>query len=243
MSGHSKWAKVKHQKAANDPKKGQNFSKLANLIAVASREGKDIETNPKLRIAVEKAKEIGMPKENIEKAIKRGSGETNEEMNMEEVLYEAYGPEGSALLIKTITDNKNRTLNELRHLLSLFDSKLAQTGSVRWLFRETAVLEIPKKNWDENLALEVIEQGAEEIEESEDIIFVYCQPQKLNVLKNFINERLPQAEIKADLDFVSSQNLTIQEPETKEKIDSLYNALIEHSDVENVYMNVDFNEN
>jgi YebC/PmpR family DNA-binding regulatory protein len=240
MSGHSKWAKVKHQKAANDPKKGQNFSKLANLIAVASREGKDIETNPKLRIAVEKAKEIGMPKENIEKAIKRGSGETNEAMTVEEVLYEAYGPQGSALLIKTITDNKNRTLNELRHLLSLFDSKLAQTGSVRWLFREIAILEVPKKDWNENLALEVIEQGAEEIEEAEETIFIYCPPSKLNLLKNFISERLPQTEIKTDLGFLSSQNLIIQDPETKEKIDNLYNALIEHNDVENVYLNVDF---
>jgi len=240
MSGHSKWAKVKHQKAANDPKKGQNFSKLANLIAVASREGKDIETNPKLRIAVEKAKEIGMPKENIEKAIKRGSGETNEAMTVEEVLYEAYGPQGSALLIKTITDNKNRTLNELRHLLSLFDSKLAQTGSVRWLFREIAILEVPKKDWNENLALEVIEQGAEEIEETEETIFIYCPPSKLNLLKNFISERLPQTEIKTDLGFLSSQNLIIQDPETKEKIDNLYNALIEHNDVENVYLNVDF---
>ncbi|MBP8617903.1 MAG: YebC/PmpR family DNA-binding transcriptional regulator [Candidatus Pacebacteria bacterium] len=240
MSGHSKWAKVKHQKAANDPKKGQNFSKLANLIAVASREGKDIETNPKLRIAVEKAKEIGMPKENIEKAIKRGSGETNEAMTVEEVLYEAYGPQGSALLIKTITDNKNRTLNELRHLLSLFDSKLAQTGSVRWLFREIAILEVPKKDWNENLALEVIEQGAEEIEEAEETIFIYCSPSKLNLLKNFISERLPQTEIKTDLGFLSSQNLIIQDPETKEKIDNLYNALIEHNDVENVYLNVDF---
>ena len=240
MSGHSKWAKVKHQKAANDPKKGQNFSKLANLIAVASREGKDIETNPKLRIAVEKAKEIGMPKENIEKAIKRGSGETNEAMTVEEVLYEAYGPQGSALLIKTITDNKNRTLNELRHLLSLFDSKLAQTGSVRWLFREIAILEVPKKDWNENLALEIIEQGAEEIEETEETIFIYCPPSKLNLLKNFISEQLPQTEIKTDLGFLSSQNLIIQDPETKEKIDNLYNALIEHNDVENVYLNVDF---
>jgi len=144
MSGHSKWAKVKYQKAQKDPKRGQAFSKLSNLITVASRNGTDIETNPKLRLAVEKARELGMPKENIERAISRGSGNGTEGKQLEELMCEAYGPGGTAILIQAITDNKNRTLAELRHLLQNYDAKPANSGSVSYLFKETGRITLPK---------------------------------------------------------------------------------------------------
>ena len=118
MAGHSKWAKVKYQKAIKDPKRSKAFSKLSALITVAARDSGDIESNPKLRMAVDKAKEIGMPKENIEKAIKRGSGEIKEGEKLEEIMCEAYAPGGSALLIQAITNNKNRTIAEIKHIFT-----------------------------------------------------------------------------------------------------------------------------
>ncbi|MDD3548372.1 MAG: YebC/PmpR family DNA-binding transcriptional regulator [Candidatus Pacebacteria bacterium] len=238
MSGHSKWAKVKYQKAVNDPKKGKAFSKLSALISIAARDGKDIETNSKLRVAVEKAKELGMPKDNIEKAIKRGAGELKEEKNLEELFCEAYGPGGSALLIHAITDNKNRTLAELRHLLQTYESKMAETGSVRWMFKEVGVIFFPKTNWNDDFSLKIIEKGAEEIKEKEEEIIVYTSPQNLLPLKKFIEELLPDTQITAEFDFISQQPLILSEAD-KTQIEKLFEALEDHSDIEGVYSNVE----
>jgi len=135
MSGHSKWSKVKHQKAITDKRKGKLFSKLAKMITVAAHKGDDPETNPDLRMAIEKAKSANMPNENIEKAIQKGSGK-GEEGKLEEMNYEAYGPNATPLIIKTKTDNKNRTLAEIKSVLNSFDSKLAESGSVKYLFEK-----------------------------------------------------------------------------------------------------------
>lgn len=134
MSGHSKWSNIKHRKESVDKKKGKVFSKIARLLAVAAREkGGDPETNPKLRLVIEKAREVNMSKDNIERAVKKGAGQIAGEQ-IEEVTYEAYGPAGIALIIETITDNKNRTVSELKHVLSKFDGKIAEVGSVKYLF-------------------------------------------------------------------------------------------------------------
>jgi YebC/PmpR family DNA-binding regulatory protein len=144
MSGHSKWSKVKHIKAVTDVKKGKIFSKLARMISVAAKEkGGDPETNPKLRLAIERAKEFNMPKENIERAIKRGLGKT-EGITFEEFTYEAYGPNGIALIIEGITDNKNRTLSEIKHILTNYGGKLAEAGSVKYLFEKKNNEWLPK---------------------------------------------------------------------------------------------------
>jgi YebC/PmpR family DNA-binding regulatory protein len=238
MSGHSKWAKVKHQKAVADPKRGKAFSKLAALITVAAREGADIESSPKLRMAVDKAKEIGMPKENIEKAIKRGSGEENENKKLEEIICEAYAPGGSALLIQAITDNKNRTLAELRHLLQENQAKMAETGSVLWLFKETGKIILPKKVWNDNLSLEAIEHGAEEIQEEDKKIIIYTSPQKLSLMKSFFETSIDSSLIKTELDFISQQPIVISDKEIKEKLEKLFDKLDEHNDVEEIYSNI-----
>jgi len=237
MSGHSKWAKVKYQKAVKDPKKSKAFSKLTALITVAAREGNNIESNPKLRMAVDKAKEIGMPKENIEKAIKRGAGEDAEGKNLEEIMCEAYAPGGSALLIQAITDNKNRTLAELRHLLQQNQAKMAETGSVLWLFREMGKITVPKKFWNDNLSLEAIEKGAEEIKEENSQIIIYTTPQNLFAMKNLLAKFINDDTIKAELDFVSQQPITISDPEIKDKLEKLFDELDEHNDVEEIYSN------
>jgi len=237
MSGHSKWSKVKYQKAVKDPKRGKAFSKITALITVAAREGGDIETNPKLRIAVEKAKELGMPKENIERSIKRGAGEIDEGKKLEEIFCEAYGPGKSAILIQAITDNKNRTLAELRHLLQEHNAKMAETGSVRWMFKEVGKITLPKKLWNDDISLEAIEKGAEEIKEEKEKIIIYTKPQDLASIKNFLEKRINQDVIKTEFDFISQQPITITDEEVKTKLENLFNALDEHNDVEEIYSN------
>jgi len=240
MSGHSKWAKVKYQKAAKDPKKGKAFSKLTNLITVASREGGDLETNPKLRLAIEKAKALGMPKDNIDRAIQRGTGEGAEGKQLEELICEAYGPGGTAILIQVITDNKNRTLAELRHLLSSYDAKMANSGSVRYMFREAGKITAPKTSWNDSLALKSIEKGAEEIKEKDEIVEIYTTVSKLNDLKKTIEDNLPGIQIEAEIDFVAQQPVPINDRELKNKLETLFNALDENSDVEEIYSNTEY---
>lgn len=144
MSGHSHFSSIKHKKAITDLKRGKIFSKISRLISIAAREkGGDPESNPRLRVAISKAKEANMPKDNIERAIKKGSGQI-EGVKMEEIFYEAYGPSGIALIIEVITDNKNRALSEVKHALSRFDGKMAETGSVKYLFDKKAEKWIPK---------------------------------------------------------------------------------------------------
>ena len=240
MSGHSKWAKVKYQKAAKDPKRGKAFSKLTNLITVAAREGGDMETNPKLRLAIEKAKALGMPKDNIDRAIQRGTGEEAERKQLEELICEAYGPAGTAILIQVITDNKNRTLAELRHLLSSYDAKMANSGSVRYMFQETGRITVPQTNWNDNLALKAIEKGAEEIKERDGLVEIYTIISNLTNLKTFIEDNLPGIQIEANIDFVPQQPVPINDEELKNKLETLFNALDENSDVEEIYSNAEY---
>ena len=240
MSGHSKWAKVKYQKAVKDPKKGKAFSKLTNLITVAAREGGDLETNPKLRLAIEKAKALDMPKDNIDRAIQRGTGEGAEGKLLEELICEAYGPGGTAILIQVITDNKNRTLAELRHLLSSYDAKMANSGSVRYMFQETGRLIVPKANWNDTLALKTIEKGAEEIKEKDEIVEIYTSVSNLNNLKTFIEDNLPGIQMEASIDFVAQQPVSINDEALKNKLETLFNALDENSDVEEIFSNAEY---
>jgi len=144
MSGHSHWHSIKHKKGATDLKRGKIFSKISRLISIAAKEkGGEAESNPRLRVAIDKAKEANMPKDKIERAIKKGTGQL-EGVKIEEIFYEAYGPAGIAIMIEGITDNKNRTLAEIKHTLSSFEGKLAATGSVQYLFDRKAEEWIPK---------------------------------------------------------------------------------------------------
>lgn len=174
MSGHSKWSKVKHQKAVTDVKKGKIFSKMAKLIAVAARQGGDPSINPSLRLAIEQAKSANMPNDNIERAIKKGTGE-DKIGQLEEMTYEAYGPNGTPLIIEVITDNKNRALAEIKHILGKFDGKLAATGSVKYLFDKKEEEWTPKYSTeiiDEKL-VERLKKLFEELDEHEDVKDIY----------------------------------------------------------------------
>ena len=239
MSGHSKWSKVKYQKAVKDPKRAKAFSKLTASITVAARDGSKIESNSKLRMAVDKAKEFGMPKENIERAIKKGSGEMDDGKKLDEVFYEAYGPGGSALLIQAITDNKNRTLAELRHLLQEHGAKMADTGSVRWMFKESGKITLPKRFWNDDISLKVIENGAEEIKEEDEEIIIYTNPQNIILIKDLLEKKIRQNIVKTELDFISQQPIAVTDEAIRAKLENLFDVLDENDDVGEIYCNAD----
>ena len=240
MSGHSKWSKVKYQKAVKDPIRGKAFSKMSNLITIAARDGGDPNSNPKLRVAIEKAKTLAMPKANIERAIKRGSGESEEGKKLEEMFIEAYGPEGVAVLIQVISDNKNRVLAELRHLLPKYQAKMAKSGSVRYLFKEMSLLIIPKEKWNDDLYLRVAEKGAEDVQEDENQIIIIVPPKQFSVVKEILLQTIPDEEIKSDINWISDQEIPVTDESTKKQLESLFAALKERDDVENVYSNASY---
>ena len=167
MSGHSKWANIQHRKGRQDKKRGKLFSKLIREVTVAAKLGSDLSANPRLRAAIDKAKSQSMPKENIDRAISRGSGE-EEGFNFEEVTYEGYGPGGAAILIECMTDNRNRTVAEVRHALSKFGGNLGSDGSVSYLFEKVGLMTLTAVN-NRNQTMEIaIDAGAEDIESNED---------------------------------------------------------------------------
>src|SRR4051812_21777214 len=165
MSGHSKWATIKHQKAAKDARRGASFTKFANLISVAARQGADAETNFRLRIAVDKAKKAGVPNANIDRAIKRGSGQDGG-VAFEEILYEGYGPGGVAIMVEAATDNRNRTASDVRSSFSKHGGSLGTTGSVAYQFQQRGVIIIPASDL-EQATLDAIEAGAEDVDEGD----------------------------------------------------------------------------
>jgi YebC/PmpR family DNA-binding regulatory protein len=174
MSGHSKWANIKTRKEAVDKKRGQIFSKIAKIIEIAARKGGDPQMNPSLRLVIEKARSVNMPNDNIERAIKKGTGESKKGQ-LEEIIYEAYGPNGTPLIIEIITDNKNRTLAEIKHILNTYGGKLAETGNVRYLFDRIEGEWKPKYSidvTDENLKQQ-LEKLFEALDDNDDVNEIY----------------------------------------------------------------------
>ena len=241
MSGHSKWANIKYKKELEDKKRAKIFSKFARLISVTAREkGGNPETNSKLRAAIEKAKSFNMPQENIEKAIKRGTGEI-EGARLEPLLLEALGPGGIAILLDVVTDNKNRTLTEIRHLLDKFGGKLA-SGGVLWMFKRKGVIIINCRSQEgdidiEELELFLIDAGAEDIKLKDGVLEVYTKPEKLEEIKKILEKKGIKLE-SASLDFIPKEEIEIKKQELKEKIENLFGALDEHEDVQEIYSNI-----
>src|SRR4030042_4272967 len=221
MSGHSHWASIKHKKGAEDQKRGKIFSKLTRQILIAVKErGSDPETNPTLKIAIEKAKEFNMPKENIERAIKKGSGELGEE-KLEEIIFEAYGPGGIAIIIEGITDNKNRALGDIKQILNQNGGKLVGEGAVRWMFERKGAIVLDLKMQDEDLKnkerleLLAIESGADDIYWHEDILDVYTKTEDLEKVKKGLEEK----KIKIDsssLDWVAKEMIALDQNQKTE---------------------------
>jgi len=241
MSGHSHAKKIKHQKAITDQKRGQIFSKMARVISVAVKEGgPNPESNPKLGVAMETAKKWNLPKENIERAIKRGTGEEAANEKLEEVSFEAFGPEGIAIIIEGITDNKNRTLGEIKQILNQNNGKLVGEGAVKWLFEKrgviTVILSSQTPKTKEELELTAIEAGADDVRWYEDDLEVYTKPEDLEKVKKGLEEK----GIKIDstsLDWVAKEEVSLSENK-KEACQKLFEALDESDSVQDVYSNL-----
>jgi len=241
MSGHSHAKKIRHQKEITDQKKGQMFSKIARLISVAAKEGgPNPETNSKLKVAIEEAKKFNLPKDNIERAIKQATG-GGEEANLEEVLFEAYGPSGIAIIIEGITDNKNRTLGEVKQVLNQNQGKLVGEGSVKWMFERKGCITLRitnqyKSTNKEKLEMLAIEVGAKDIYWHEDILDIYTKTEDLEKIKRALEEKGIKIE-SASLDWVPKEEVSLDE-KTKEACQKLFEALDELDSVQEIYSNL-----
>jgi len=238
MSGHSKWSTIKHKKAATDKKRADVFSKIAKAITVAaSLGGADPQVNYTLRTEIEKAKSLNMPKDKIEKAIKKGSGELQEGVRLETLLLETYGPGNSALLIEAITDNRNRTTSEIKNILSKHGGKFTGEGGVRWMFEQVGVLYLPNeqiKNRDD-FELQVIEFGAQDIKLNDEQTVIYTKVENLQSTHKQL-DNLGYKEIDSGLEWVAKDEIEISD-ENRVKLERLYEALDEQEDVQEIYSN------
>ncbi len=231
MSGHSKWATTKRHKAIIDAKKSSIFTKLANLISLAARVGGDPEANFQLKMAIDRARSVSMPKDNIDRAIKRGTGEL-EGQQIEEFLYEGYGPEGIAIILEIVTDNKNRASQEVKHLLSKYGGKLAGPGSVLWQFDHRGVITLDLEKLNDEVQLSLIDAGAEDIK-TEGGITLITAVDNLNNLKNKVEElNLPILD--QGLEYVAKE---IIKPEKDGSLLKLFEELDECDDISNFYTN------
>lgn len=238
MAGHSKWSNIKHRKAQSDAQKAKIFSKMAKEIMTAVRAGGgDPESNFRLRLAISRAKAVNMPADNINRAIKRGLGETGG-AQYESILYEGYGPGGVACLVETLTDNRNRTGSEIRHIFSRHGGNLGETGCVAWMFDLKGLLVIPKSDGvEEETLLELaMEAGAENVYPEKDCYEMITAPEDLEAVRNYCNGRVPVEN--AEIVYLPKNTITVSE-EIKEVVLKLIEELDEHDDVQNVYTNLD----
>jgi YebC/PmpR family DNA-binding regulatory protein len=234
MAGHSHWATIKRAKGAADAKRGQLFSKLSRAIIVAARAGGgDPETNLKLRYAIEKAKEASMPKENIERAIKKGTGESSDSQ-FEEIVYEGYGPGGVAIMVEVATDNRNRTASELRKIFEKGGGKMGAAGSVAFQFERKGLFVFDAPTTDEDRLMEVaLEAGADDVRRSGNNFEVTCEPTLFSKVREaFAAARMTP--VNAELIHLAKAPMDV-DPETARKVLKLMETLDEHDDVQNVY--------
>lgn len=239
MAGHSKWANIKRRKGAQDAKRGNLFQKLVKAIIVAAKErGGDPNMNMRLKAAIDRAKAASVPNDNIIRGIKRGTGEL-EGGQYDEIVYEAYGPNGVAILIDVLTDNRNRTASEMRALLTRNGGSLGEAGSVAWMFDRKGVVEVTGKNLDEEaLMTAAIEAGAEDLQDQGEGFLVYSEPADVSSVREGLEKAGYMVE-RAETEMVPKNTILIEDPEKARKILRLMDLLEEHDDVENAYGNFD----
>ena len=238
MSGHSKWSTIKHKKARTDEKKGKEYTRLAKEIIIAARSGGgDPETNSKLKLAVQNAKAINMPNENISRAIKKGTGDIESDM-IEELTYEGYAPGGVAVMLAIATDNRNRTAADIRHLFTKNNGNLGETGCVAYMFERVGLLTIKRENVKvdmDEFMLQAIEVGADDVREDEDIIEVITSPDNFMAVKEALEKEVGLED--ADIIMMPGNTVDINDEAMAAKILKLIDALEDHDDVQDVYAN------
>lgn len=238
MSGHSKWATIKHKKGAADAKRGQMFTKLIKEISIAARMGGgDADSNPRLRTAILKAKAANMPKDNVERAIKKGTGEL-EGVNYEELTYEAYAPGGVAVLIEVLTDNKNRAAADVRNILNKAGGSLATAGAVSRLFKRKGLITFDGEKYTEDQIMEAaLEGGAEDVTSSDGVIEVVTSPEDFEAVLNTLNDKNYES-MSAEISMVPDAEVALDKDATG-KVLRMIDRLEENDDVQNVYHNLE----
>jgi YebC/PmpR family DNA-binding regulatory protein len=241
MSGHSKWSTIKHKKGAADAKRGKIFTKLIKEVTVAARMGGgDPNGNPRLRSAIIAARAANMPGDNVDRAIKKGTGEL-EGVSYEETNYEGYGPGGVAVLVETLTDNRNRTVSEIRHIFSRYNGNMGETGCVSWMFAKKGVIDVPKEGVDEDGLMEkALEGGADDVKDEGDVFIVLCAPAEVETLVSALKG--------AGVNVASSEvamipsNTVKLEGRDAEVMVRLMGALEDNDDVQHVWANFDIDD-
>jgi YebC/PmpR family DNA-binding regulatory protein len=241
MSGHNKWSTIKHKKGAADAKRGKIFSKIIKEISIAARMGGgDADGNPRLRTALNAARMANMPKENVDRAIKRGTGEL-EGVNYEEITYEGYGPGGVAVLAEALTDNKNRTVAEIRHIFDKYNGNLGETGCVNWIFEKKGMVVIPLQGLTEDEVMELaLENGAQDVSAEEDTFEITTAPADFEVVRKAVEDKgwkIEEAEIT-----MIPQNSVKLEGKKAEQMLKMMDTLDDHEDLQKVYANFDISD-
>ncbi len=239
MSGHSKWATIKRKKAATDSARGKVFTKIIKEITISARDGGgDPDANPRLRLAIQTAKASNMPQDNITRAIKKGTGEL-EGVKYEEITYEAYAPHGIAMIIESVTDNKNRTVAELRHSISKANGNLGESGSVAWMFERKGVINVEKENVKEEDLMDVIlEAGADDLDSEGDYYEVTSSLENFEKVRKAVEEKSYKIE-SASLQYIAKDLLPV-DAKNADAVIRCIEAVEDNEDVQNVYSNADF---
>ena len=238
MSGHSKWSTIKHRKAAKDAKKGKLFSKLIKEVTVAARVGgRDLDANPRLRTAVNTARAASMPSDNVERAIKKGTGEL-EGLQYEEIHYEGYSAGGAAIMVVTLTDNRNRTVSGIRRLFAKHNGNLGEAGCVAWMFRKRGLIAVDKSTVEEERLIEVaLEAGADDVIDAEDVFHVMTTPERFDTVKDAI-EQVGLVAVNAEVSMIPQGTVSLT-GSTAEQTLKLLEDLEEHDDVQSMASNFD----
>jgi len=237
MSGHSKWHSIKHKKASADAKRGKIFTKIIKEITIGAKMGGgDQETNPRLRLAIQKAKEANMPNDNIDRAIKKGTGELAG-VNYEEIVYEGYGPDGIAIIIDVLSDNRNRIVAELRKILSKNGGNLGENGSVAWMFEKKGMLMLEASKYSEDEVMEIaLEAGALDIESSDEYITIYTTIEEFETVKNALTEKNISL-VEAEIARIPTNTIELS-GDKEERIMNLLEQLEDNDDVQNISSNL-----
>jgi YebC/PmpR family DNA-binding regulatory protein len=240
MSGHSKWSTIKRKKGAEDARRGKIFTRLAREITIAAKNGGDPSSNSSLRLAMDKARASNMPKDNIERAIKRGTGEL-EGGEVEEIIYEGYGPHGVAVLVKCLTDNRNRTIADVRRVFNRSGGNMAEAGAVAWMFDTKGYITVERDNRDpDDIFMMAVDAGAEDVETSDEFVEIYTEPGNLHWVRESLAGRGLTIE-EAELSLVPKTLMTLDEKDTLQVM-NMIEALEELDDVQQVYSNLDISE-
>ncbi|MDQ1239739.1 MAG: hypothetical protein QG577_1925 [Thermodesulfobacteriota bacterium] len=241
MSGHNKWSTIKHKKGAVDAKRGKIFSKLIKEIAIAARVGGgDPDGNPRLRTAVNAARAANMPKDNVDRAIKRGTGEIAG-VSYEEVVYEGYGPGGVAVLVEALTDNKNRTVAEIRHIFDKYNGNLGESGCVAWIFQKKGLIVIPAAQLHEDEVMELaLEAGAQDVSHEGDTFEITTEPSDLETVRKAIEDKGWKIEL-AEITMVPQNNVKLEGKKAEQML-KMMDTLDDHDDLQKVFANFDISD-